>query len=195
MSTDNPAVAEKNKLTDNQLRILQIVIGIFSAAALVASIYLPRLFVTDSQSLLNYVFVVVFLAITFGRRSIENKYRLRLGLFSLCLMIGILAGVIFFAASLLYAPEENAMTGWSVQAKTLTIAGLSLLLVLAVIVPLVRYFKRKANGTLPPIRLPEKEPDKTAEAAPDEIGYDGPVTVEQKIDAMIRELDEKEGNE
>lgn len=188
----------KEKLTDTQLRIIQVIAGIISAAALFTAIYLPSILTKDNvleeNSLLNYVFVVVFLIIMMGRRSIENKYRLRLNLFSLTLMDGILLAVIVFASIGLYSKDfSDSLTKLSPTVKLLIIAGLSLLLLVAgIILPLVRYFKRKANGTLIPIRLPEKTEEPEAKAEPD----DSFMTTEQKIAAMTRELDgDKSGSD
>ncbi len=194
MNTDNSTVAEKRKFTDKQLRILQVLFGLLSAAALVAAIYLPRVFDVPEGDILNYVFVAVFLVVMLGRRSIENRYRLRLGLFSLSLMVGVLAGIIFFVISML-----NTLN-WSVQAEIMVIAALVLLLLAAIIVPAIRYFKRKEKGTLQPIRLPEpKEPEEkkseVADETEDDDAYDGPMTIEQQIAAMTRELDEKKQND
>lgn len=194
MNTDNSTetVANKKQYTDKQLRIIQVVLGLISAAALVFAIYMPRLIRLREGDLLNYAFVVVFLIVMIGRRSVENKYRLRLGLFSLTLMIGILGGIIFFVISMLQAPDSTPL--WSPQAQIMVMGGLIVLLLVAIIVPFLRYRKRKEAGTLQPIRLPEPkevEPKtETADAdATDEEDYDGPMTIEQKIAAMTRDLD------
>ena len=184
-SSENAAEQEpqdqKKKLTDKQLRIIQIVAGIISAAALMVSLYMPvLLFSTEENSLLQYSFLVVFLVIMFGRRWVENKYRLRLGLFGLVLIDGIMAGILLF---LLFSPQIPMDATWKV---VILVGGTVLMLVLGVGWPLMRYFKRKENGTLPPIRLPE--PQETKEEEPTEEGVS---TVEKKIAAMMRELDEK----
>ncbi len=185
---------EKKKFTDMQLRIFQIIAGIVSAAALFLAIYLPTYFKLEQDNLLNYTFVVVFLIVTMGRRSIENKYRLRLSLFSLTLMDGILGAIIIFGINALYANEDNTMTRLDNTVKILIIAGaFAILLVLGIIIPIIRYTKRKANGTLAPIRLPEKpEPADVAEADDDP---NRPLTIEEKIAAMSRELDEGKPDE
>lgn len=179
----------KQKLTDTQLRVVQIVLGVVAAAALFLSIILPTQLVSDERSLLQYSFVVVFLVVMMGRRSIENKYRLRLNLFSLALMDGVLGAVIIFAVLGLYSNNDDALTRLDNTIKILIIAGLCVLLVvLGILVPALRYFKRKANGTLPPIRIPEKpQPAEDEQPKPEE---DRPMTVEEKIAAMSRELDE-----
>lgn len=179
----------KKKLTDMQLRYLQVAVGIVAAAALFISIFLPKILVFDEKSLLNYIFVVVFLVIMMGRRSIENKYRLRLNLFSVTLMDGILAAIIVFAVIALYSGQEDVMTNLADPIKILIIGGLTALLIgLGILFPLIRYFKRKAAGTLPPIRLPEKEEPGDAAEASEDPGQ--PLTLEEKIAAMSREIDE-----
>ncbi len=181
----------KRKLTDNQLRVVQIVIGVVAAAVLFLSIILPANLVSEENSLLNYTFVVVFLAVMMGRRSIENKYRLRLNLFSIALMDGILFAVIIFTIIGLYSDLNDPLTRLSDTVKILIIAGLSaLLLGLGILLPAIRYFKRKANGTLPPIRLPEKPAPSEDEASENDVDNDRPMTTEEKIAAMSRELDE-----
>lgn len=180
----------KQKLTDKQLRIIQIVLGIVAAVTLFLSIILPTILVDDKNSLVNYAFVVVFLVVMMGRRSIENKYRLRLNLFSLALMDGILASVIGFAIMGFYFPkEEDVLTKLDDTIKILIIGGLcALLLGLGILLPAIRYFKRKENGTLPSIRIPEKpEP---AEDEPLEEDPNRPMTVDEKIAAMSRELED-----
>ena len=185
---------EKKKLTDMQLRVVQVIAGVISAAALFLSIYLPKFLVTDENSLLNYVFVVVFLVIMMGRRSIENKYRLRLNLFSMTLMDGILGAIIIFAVTAMYSNVDDVITRLDNSIKILIICGLLLILLgLGIAFPLVRYFKRKANGTLVPIRLPEKpEPSESDEPVDDP---NRPLSVEEKIAAMARELDDDSSDE
>jgi hypothetical protein len=169
----------KKKLTDMQLRILQAIAGIISAAALLVSLfYMPKL--AETNSLLQYLFLVIFLIIMFGRRSIENKYRLRLNLFGLVLIDGIMAGIV---AYMLISPIELP-TVWRL---VILIGGIVLMLGLGVAWPLIRYFKRKANGTLPPIRLPEKKDLPEAQQAQE----NRPMTIEEKIAEMTRELDEQ----
>ncbi len=185
---------EKKKLTDLQLRIIQIVAGIFCAAALFLAIYLPKELAVDQNSLLNYLFVVVFLAIMMGRRSIENKFRLRLNLFSMTLMDGILGAIIIFLSLALYSGNEEALAKLDNGIKLLIIIGLTLILLgLGIAFPLVRYMKRKANGTLPPIRLPEKPEPTEADAAVDDPNR--PMSIEEKIAAMTRDLDQPEDND
>lgn len=180
---------EKKKLTDMQLRVLQVIVGVIAAAALFLSIYLPKALELDQNSLWNYLFVVIFLIIMMGRRSIENKYRLRLNLFSMTLMDGILGAIIIFATIALYSNADDVMTRLDNTVKILIICGLTLILLgLGIAFPLVRYFKRKASGTLPPIRLPEKPVPAESDEPIDDPNR--PLSVEEKIAAMARELDE-----
>lgn len=187
MSMDNTEQTEKRMLTDYQLRIVQIVIGFFAAAALIVSLFLPNLLKLEEGNLLNYSFVVVFLAIMLGRRAVENKYRLRLSLFSLSLMLGVFAGIIVFAAYMFWADPSTKL---SEQVKILIIAAMVLVLLAGITIPAVRYYKRKESGTLPPIRLPEPKNEENTETAKED-DYEGPLSLEQKIAEMTRELDNK----
>lgn len=176
---------QKKKLSDQQLRIIQVVLGIVSAALLMVTLYMPNFIVlTEKNSLLQYTFLVVFLIIMFGRRTIENKYRLRLGLYGLVLIDGILAGILLF---LLF---ESRIQMDATLKLAILIGGTVLLLAFGIGWPLMRYFERKEKGTLPPIRLPEQQESK--EDAPKEEG--GPLTTEQKIAEMMRELDGDKDN-
>ena len=186
----------KKKLTDSQLRIVQVIAGILSAAALVISIYLPPSLHLDSGNLLNYSFVVVFLVIMFGRRRIENKYRLRLGLFGIVLIDGIVVGMLLYAYLAFFYPQPGTEVAMTETAKILILAGVLLLMIaLGVIIPMVRYFKRKANGTLPPIRIPEPVETADEKTDKDETDSSGALTIEQQIAAMTRELDENKSND
>lgn len=189
---------EKKKLTDVQLRLVQAVSGILCAAALFLSMFIPAALVKnntiDSSSYLNYLFVVVFLVIMIGRRRIENKYRLRLGLFSLFLIDGILVGLIYYVITMLYDPSNTGAYELADTYKVLIIVGMLLvLLILGVLIPLLRYRKRLANGTVPPIRIPEK-PASDEPAAPAPADDNRPMTLEEKIAAMTRELDSQPDN-
>ena len=191
-NNDGENIETKKKLTDSQLRILQVVLGIVSAIALVVSMYVPSMMVQNKQldegSLLTYLFVAVFLVIMVGRRTIENKYRLRLNLYSLVLINGIVCGVIMYMVLIMFDPKSGSLFALDLIWKVLILVGLVLLvLILGVIIPYLRYKKRVANGTVQPIRIPEKP--MPAEVAEGEIADDGPMTIEQKIAAMTRELD------
>jgi len=174
----------KKKLTDTQLRVLQVVAGIIAAAALLVTLlFMPDL--AEINNLLQYLFLVVFLIIMFGRRSIESKYRLRLNLFGLVLIDGILAGILLYLGLVVFASPENTLAPvW--QAVILAV-GSVLLIGGGIVWPLIRYFKRKANDTLPPIRLPEKKDDPEAQQA---AQANRSMSIEEKIAEMTRELDE-----
>ncbi len=181
----------KKKLTDTQLRIVQVIAGILSAAALVASMFIPnelsRKGLLESNDLLNYLFVVVFLAVMFGRRTIENKYRLRLTLFSLALIVGIMVGILIYAIDMLYLPDGPAAAMADIYKVLIIVGSVLVILVLGILVPYLRYRKRVENGTVPPIRIPEKKQEAHAENAPAE--NDGTLTIEQKIAAMMADID------
>jgi flagellar basal body-associated protein FliL len=181
---------QKKKLTDMQLRIVQVVAGILSAAALIVSLFFLRPSedtTSTSGGLLQYTFLIVFLIIMFGRRRIEAKYRLRLSLYGLVLIDGIFAGIILYV---LITPQFLADSVWR---TVILIGGVVLLLAFGIGWPLMRYFKRKENGTLPPIRLPEKEEPKEGEEKKEEVG--GPLTTEQKIAEMMREMEQNNGKD
>ena len=198
---DSQPEENKKKFTDKQLRIIQAIAGIVCAAALVLSMYIPTYLVEnrviESDSLINYSFVVVFLIIMVGRRSIENKHRLRLGLFSLTLINGILAGILLYAVRMFYDPKSGAAYELDNIYKILIIIGVLLvILVVGILLPVLRYKKRVAEGTLIPIRIPEKPHQAVSEDNP--VDDDGPLTVEQKIAAMMRDIEnprEKGNNE
>jgi len=182
-------VEGKKKLTDTQLRIVQVIAGILCAAALVLSMFIPseliRQGVIDQNSLLNYLFVIVFLAIMFGRRRIEARYRLRLGLFSLALIDGIVFGLLLYAIQILRDPQ---IVMDDVYKILIIVGGFAALLVLGVLLPYLKYRRRVAEGTLPPIRIPEPQPSKEdANAAEDEVR---PSTLEQKVAAMLSEAEQ-----
>lgn len=177
----------KEKLTDKQLRILQVIAGILSAAALNASIYLASPSSSQQQDgILQWLFIIVLAAVMFGRRKIETRYRLRLNLFGLVLIDGIIVGIILFAINIFYFVEGAVQLDETLKIAIIA-AAIIILVVLGVLLPLRRYFKRKENGTLPPIRLPEPEETEDDEEEPED---DGPTTLEQQINAMTREIDE-----
>ena len=184
----------KKKLTDFQLRLVQIVAGVLSAAALVISIWVSNLKAAEDNALLKWLFLIVFLVLVIGRRKIESRYQLRLNLYGVALIDGILAGVIFYAVMLFYFPGDDVTLQLSDTLKLVIIAGVSLALVIfGVLLPLLKYSRRKAEGTLPPIRIEKKEEpvtdDKKDDAAAGNDG--GSLTIEQQIAAMTAELDDK----
>ncbi len=187
----------KKKLTDFQLRLVQIVAGVLCAAALVISIWVSNLKAAEDNALLKWLFLIVFLVLVIGRRKIESHFQLRLNLYGVALIDGILAGVIFYAIMLFYYPGEEVNLNLSDTLKVVIIAGVSLALVIfGILLPLMKYFRRKADGTLPPIRIEKKEEpvtdDKDDDASPDS---NGPLTIEQQIAAMTSELDDKNDND
>ena len=183
----------KEKLTDKQLRIAQAVAGILSAIALIISIFLASTKAAEDNALLQYLFLIVFIIIMVVRRRIETKFRLRLNLFSLVLIDGILAGVLLFAVVAFYYSPANNQVALDEPYKALIVAGIALLLVvLGIVLPLIRYFKRRENGTLVPIRLPE-EPEKP-ETSEEEPADEGPSTLERRIAEMTRDLDDRENS-
>lgn len=182
-------VEGKKKLTDTQLRIVQVIAGILCAAALVLSMFIPseliRQGIIDQNSLLNYLFVVVFLAITFGRRRIETQHRLRLGLFSLALIDGIVFGLLLYAIQILSDPQIAMPDVYKI---IIIVAGFAALLVLGIILPYLKYRRRVAEGTLPPIRIPEPQPSKEEANTAEEEAR--PSTLEQKVAAMLSEAEQ-----
>lgn len=209
MSTENqPSTdtgTEKRKLTDQQLRIAQIVAGIICAAALVVSIYLSGLFGEDN-TIMQYLFLIVFVVIMVGRRQIEKRFRLRLNLFSLAMIDGIAVGIIIYTATAFFTPAAesaeqaaegaetatNTISGLSDPVKILILAGIFvLMLVFGIILPLRRYYKRKAEGNEIPIRLPEPEEEPEPEEAEDmdDDTYHGMSPIERQIMEMTKELD------
>lgn len=178
-----PQAEEKKKLTDSQLRLFQAIAGILCAAALVASMFLMEE-LAKTNSFLQYTFLIVFLVIMFGRRRIESKYRLRLNLFGLVLIDGIMGGILLF---ILATPDFLAGQVWRL---VILIGGFILMAGLGIVWPCLRYLKRKKEGTVPPIRIPEKkEPE---EGEKNEAASDGALTTEQKIAAMMRDLEDRE---
>ena len=175
---------EKKKLTDNQLRAVQGVAGIICAAALMVTIGLS----SSLEGLLSYLFVGVFIVITIGRRWVENKYRLRLNFFNLVLIDGIMAGILVYLILMFYFPITPV--AMSETAKLLIVIGFVLvILLLGIGWPLLRYSKRKQNGTVLPIRIPEKtEEEVNAERAAQNGGRS---SIAQQIADMTKELEEK----
>ncbi|MDD5017136.1 MAG: hypothetical protein PHO15_03430 [Eubacteriales bacterium] len=180
----------KEKLTDKQLRIIQVIAGILCAAALIVSIYIvPLITSSEKNSIFSYLFLVVFLIIMIGRRKIEAKYRLRLNLFGLVLIDGLVVGILIYA---LLAFGEIDLDE---NIKILIVVGVVIaLLILGVYLPARRYLKRKESGKLIPIRLPEpaEEPEHKEE---DTLKDQDPMTIEQQIAAMTKELDNNDGDD
>jgi hypothetical protein len=184
----------KKKLTDTQLRIVQIIVGVLCGITLMLSIFIPSLLtrkdVIEQNSLLNYLFVAVFLAITFGRRRVETHYRLRLGLFSLALIDTIVFTLLLYAIQILNDPQI-AMP--DVLKIIIIVVGFAALLVLGVILPYLKYRRRVAEGTQPPIRIPEEK--KSAEEAKAEEVENRATSLEQKIADMLSEAQQSQPEE
>jgi amino acid transporter len=178
---------EKKKLTDTQLRIVQAVVGVLSAAALMIAIALS----SSLQGLLSYTFVVIFLIITFGRRWIENKYRLRLNFFNLILINSIMIGILIYLIVIFYNPAIKS--GLSDIGKLLIIIGIVLVIVgLGMVFPYIRYRKRTEKGIIIPIRIPEKtEEEQEAERKASEAAS-GASSIYRQIAEMKDELGIKE---
>jgi hypothetical protein len=176
----------KKKLTDMQLRIVQAVAGVLCAAALMVTIALS----SQLQGILSYAFLVIFLIITFGRRWVENKYRIRLNFFNLVLIDGILAGILIFVVSIFNNPKVT--TGISETAELLIIIGIVLVILgLGIAYPYIRYRKRLENGTVIPIRIPEKT-EEEQEAERNASTASGASSIYKQMAEMAKELEEKD---
>jgi len=184
----------KKKLTDTQLRIVQIIVGVLCGFVLVLSIFIPnelaRRGVIDQNSLLNYLFVAVFLAITFGRRRIETKYRLRLSLFSLALIDSVVFTLLLYAIRMFSDPQIAIPEVYKI---IIIVVGFAALLVLGVILPYLKYRRRMAEGTQPPIRIPEEK--KPVEEAKAEEEENHTTSLEQKIADMLSEAEQSQPEE
>ncbi len=177
----------KKKLTDMQLRIVQAVAGALCAAALMVTISLS----SQMQGILSYAFVVIFLIITFGRRWVENKYRIRLNFFNLVLIDGIMAGILIFVISIFNSPSVT--TGLSETVELLIIIGIVLIILgLGIAYPYLRYRKRLEKGIVLPIRIPEKT-EEEQEAERKASAAAGPSSVYKQMAEMAKELEEKDG--
>lgn len=179
------------KLTDRQLRIIQLVAGILSAIGLSITLYLSGLRESDNV-ILEYLWLIVFVVIMFGRRWIEKKYRLRFLLYNLVLVdtlvicIVTYLGILFFSSS--FSAEEILPDLSDTLKMIIIIVPAIAILILGILLPLKRYFKRKEDGTLRLIRLPEpkEEEDETEDTSDDS----GPMTIDQQIAAMTKDLDD-----
>jgi magnesium-transporting ATPase (P-type) len=181
----------KGKLTDQHLRIIQLIAGIISGTALIIALFIAGPSAGENV-LLQYLWLIVFVVIMFGRRWVERKFRVRLAFFNLVLINTLVISILIYLALMFYSPlfdSKLIVPGWSDALKLIVIIVPSLaVIILGFILPLKRYFKRKEEGTLRPIRLPEpKEPEESDEEPVDS----GPMTIEQQIAAMTKELDDK----
>jgi hypothetical protein len=177
---------EKKKLTDKQLRIVQAVAGVLSGAALMVTIALS----SSLQGILSYAFLVIFLIITFGRRWVENKYRLRLNFFNLILIDSIIVGILVYVVLIFSNPANNS--GLSDTVEMLIVAGIVLIIIgLGVVFPYVRYRKRLANGIIIPIRIPEKTEEESVSERKANTAS-GSSSIYRQMAEMTKELEEKD---
>lgn len=179
----------KEKLTDKQLRIVQLIAGIFSGICLSVTLYLSNL-QNSENIILQYLWLIIFVIIMFGRRWIERKFRLRLLLYNLVLVNTLVICIVIYLSVIFYSPgfaDPNMFVGWSETLKlAIVVVPAIAILVLGIFMPLKRYFKRKEDGKLRFIRLPEpKDEDETEDTTEDS----GPMTIEQQIAAMTKDLD------
>lgn len=201
----------KQKLTDTQLRTIQLVAGIISAIALIAALFFigPS---SEEKSLLQYLWLIIFAVVMFGRRWVERRFNMRLALYNLAMLDSLALLIIFYVSLLFFAPdviiaiqnffvpggtqESIGMTSLSTALKLLiTIGGGLLVIIVGIILPLLRYKKRIEEGTLAPIRLPEPEEieDEEEEEQAEESSKLSPL--ERQIMEMTQELDEDEDSD
>jgi len=179
---------EKKRLTDFQLRLVQAAAGLVSAAALIASIYVSNASYASQNMLLQYLFIIVFVILMIIRRQVETRLRIRMSFYNLVLIDGILAGILFFfiVNSDTIKSDLKIDDTW----RAVIIAGVSLLIVaVGILLPLFRYLKKKAAGTLAPMRFPEKKEETPDENAAKEFRE---LTTAQKIELMAKELEQRE---
>ena len=179
---------EKKRLTDFQLRLVQAAAGLVSAAALIASIYVSNASYASQNMLLQYLFIIVFVILMIIRRQVETRLRIRMSFYNLVLIDGILAGILFFfiVNSDTIKSDLKIDDTW----RAVIIAGVSLLIVaVGILLPLFRYLKKKAAGTLAPMRFPEKKEETPDENAAKEYRE---LTTAQKIELMAKELEQRE---
>ena len=191
----------KAKLTDTQLRVLQVTIGIISAVALLASLFLPN-FLGNTNTLISYLWLVIFVIVMFGRRWIERRYNMRLALYNLAMLDTLAIIIVIYGSLLFFAPqvfpEGSATVEWSIAIKLLLVIGIGLIiLIFGIILPASRYFKRKEEGTLRPIRLPEPE-EINEEEDPgqneEDDAHAGLSPLEIQIMEMTKDLDNKDSD-
>ena len=81
------------KLTEKQLNFWQIFLGIAAGIGIWLAIY----FGSESDNiLLQYLFVIIFAVIIFGQRKIERTLDMRLTLFTMFWLIGLIIGLGLF---------------------------------------------------------------------------------------------------
>lgn len=190
----------KRKLTDSQLRVIQVAAGIIASIALLAALFIAGPNAGDNV-LLQYLWIIIFAVVMFGRRWVERRFNMRLALYNLAMLdtlailIVIYASILFFAPGVLGA-EELAM---SMPVKLLIVIGVGLLVIIfGIILPISRYFKRKEEGTLRPIRLPDPEEitvEEEEEAKDEDPSLAGLSPLERQIMEMTKDLDNKDEEE
>ncbi len=189
------------KLTDTQLRVLQVIIGIISAAALLASLFLPN-FLGNTNTLISYLWLIIFVIVMFGRRWIERRFNMRLALYNLAMLDTLAIIIVIYGSLLFFAPqvfpEGSASVEWSIAIKLLLVIGIGLIiLIFGIILPASRYYKRKEEGTLRPIRLPDpeeiSEEDDTEQSKENE-SHSGLSPLEIQIMEMTKDLDKKDSD-
>lgn len=202
----------KQKLTDSQLRVIQLVAGIISAIALIVALF----FIGPSsaeKSFLQYLWLIIFAVVMFGRRWVERRFNMRLALYNLAMLDSLALLIIFYVSLLFFAPdvitsiqlffmpgtsrESLGIGTLSTTLKVLIVVGGTLLVaILGIILPITRYIKRKEEGTLAPIRLPEpeeiEEDEEESEEQTDESSKLTPL--ERQIMEMTQELDDNENS-
>ncbi len=191
----------KVKLTDTQLRVLQVIIGVISSIALLVSLVLPNL-LGNTNTLVSYLWLVIFVIVMFGRRWIERRYNMRLSLYNLAMLDTLALLIVAYGALLFFAPqvfsEDSVSPAWPVAVKLLLVIGITLLvLIVGIILPAMRYFKRKEAGTLRPIRLPDPEEIQEDEPEHDEEtqSHPGLTPLERQIMEMTKDLDDPDSKE
>ena len=88
------------KLTEKQMKIVQIVAGIVTAGIIWVSIWVSRFADDISNDLgkfvVQYLFIIIFVIVMFGQRFIENKYQIRIKHFRIALIVGLAIGIVVY---------------------------------------------------------------------------------------------------
>jgi len=85
-------------LTQKQIDILQIVIGIIIGAIMWWSISFSTV---TNDGLLSYLYIIIFAVVIIAARKIENKFSIRLLKFRITLIIALAAGLIYTGINLI----------------------------------------------------------------------------------------------
>ncbi|MEG0256964.1 MAG: hypothetical protein RR632_01540 [Christensenella sp.] len=81
------------KLTEKQIKFLQIFSGIVAGIGIWVAIY----FGSRSQNIImQYLFLAIFLVVVFAQRKIERTYDMKLILFTKSWLIGLVIGLVLF---------------------------------------------------------------------------------------------------